>query len=67
MLHVEKVISLALDEVNAPVPVNPPPVVVAVSPPESEAFVPHAKPCWVALEPPVAVMFPLRVAVVGLV
>ena len=37
-------------------------VVVAVSPPESAEFVPHAKPRTEAFSPPVAVMFPLRVA-----
>ena len=50
--------------VNAPVPNGCPAVsvVVAVSPPERLALVPHAKPRTVALDPPVAVMFPFRVA-----
>ena len=39
--------------------------VVAVSPPESAEFVPHAKPRTVAFAPPVAVILPLRTAVVA--
>ncbi|MFA6095291.1 MAG: hypothetical protein WC767_00380 [Candidatus Paceibacterota bacterium] len=39
--------------------------VVAVSPPESEAFVPQANPRTVALVPPVAVIFPFSTAVVA--
>ena len=48
--------------VKAPVPKVPFSVVVAVSPPESDEFVPQAKPRTVALAPPVAVIFPFRVA-----
>ena len=48
--------------VNAPVPNEPFSVVVAVSPPDSAEFVPQAKPLTVGLAPPVAVMFPFRVA-----
>ena len=40
---------------------------VAVSPPDNEATVPHAKPRTVGPAPPVAVMFPFRVAVVAVI
>lgn len=53
--------------VNAPVPNGWPTVslVVAVSPPDNDEFVPHANPRTVTFDPPVAVMLPLRVAVVA--
>ena len=57
-------VKLAIAPVNAPVPNEPPSEVVAVSPPESSVFVPHAKPRVVAFAPPVAVMLPFKVAVV---
>ena len=51
---------------NAPVPKEPVSfVVVAVSPPESVEFVPHAKPRTEAFAPPVAVMFPFRTALIS--
>ena len=43
------------------VPTWEPREVVAVSPPEREELVPHAKPDWVALAPPVAVIEPFNV------
>jgi hypothetical protein len=57
---------LAEVDVKAPVPVNAPPVVVAIAD-ESVETVPYANPCWVALTPPVTVTFPLRVALVWVV
>lgn len=51
--------------VYAPVLNEPLDVVVAVSPPESAEFVPHANPLVVELTPPVMVMVPFRVAVVA--
>jgi len=58
-------VSVESDPVNAPVVKLPFSVVVAVSPPESPEFVPQANPRTVAFSPPVAVMFPLRVAAVA--
>ena len=52
------------ESVKAPVVNEPFSVVVAVSPPESEAFVPQANPRVPAFAPPVTVMFPFRVALV---
>jgi hypothetical protein len=48
--------------VYAPVPNDPDAVVVAITVERSEA-VPYEKPRVVAFAPPVAVIFPLRVAV----
>ena len=53
-----------IEEVKAPVPVCDPSVVVAITVARDES-VPYAKPCSVASAPPVAVMLPLRVAVVA--
>ena len=57
---------LAELEVKAPVPEKPPPVVVAV-PVVRPDEVPQAKPCCVASDPPLPVMFPLRVAEVWVI
>ena len=49
-------------EVKAPTSQLPLSVVVAVSPPDNAEFVPQAKPLTVALAPPVAEIFPFKVA-----